>query len=93
MVECNYLEDYIRELTKDGEELDIKSQRQINTHMGLEGLMCFLDTLDLSECKEIILMHISQSHGDPIIMGATIFGRYKIRTGVCRQWGGIDYYG
>lgn len=90
MVECNYLEEYISQ--EDG-NLSVKLQRQINTHMGLEGLMSFLDTLDLSKCKEIVLMHLSQTLGDSIIMGATIFGRYKIRTGVCRQWGGIDYYG
>ncbi len=87
MVECNFLEEYMVE------NLGYKEERQINTHMGLEGLMCFLDKLNLSKCKEIILMHLSQTKGDPIIMGATIYNRYKIKTGVCRQWGGIDYYG
>lgn len=88
MVECNYLEEYMND-----EELDNKEQRQINTHMGLNGLMIFLDKLNLCKCKAIYLMHLSQTHGDPIIMGATIYSRYKITTGVCKQWGGIDYYG
>ena len=87
MVECNYVEDYIPE------EMNVKENRQINTHMGLNGVQTFLDKLDLSNCKEIVLMHLSQSYADPIIIGATIYSRYGIRTGVCRQWGGIDYYG
>lgn len=87
MVECNYCEDLI------GRVQDFKTRRQINTHMGLEGVQLFLDTLDLSRCKEIILMHQSQSMGDGIVMGATIYSKYKIKTGVCKQYGGIDYYG
>lgn len=87
MVECNYCDDLI-----EGVE-DFKTRRQINTHMGLKGLQTFLDGLDLSRCKEIILMHQSQTFGDAITMGATIYSKYRIRTGVCKQYGGIDYYG
>ena len=88
IVECNYLEENI----PDG-EVDIKVKRQINTHMGLEGLKLFLNTLDLSKCEEIDLIHISQGLGNSIIMGSSIYCQYKIKTGVCRQYGGIDYYG
>lgn len=88
IVECNYLEDRLK-----GRELDFKEQRQINTHMGLEGLQIFLDSLKLYSCKEIILCHMSQGLGDRVIMGATIYARYRIKTGVCCKLGGIDYYG
>ncbi len=88
MVECNYLEDKVKEC-KD----DIKVKRQINTHMGLEGLKIFLDSLDLSQCKEIDLMHMSQGFGDSVIMGSSIYSRYRIKTGVCKFEGGIEYYG
>lgn len=86
MVECNYLEELIMQQTN-------KEKRQINTHMGLKGLQLFLDKLNLSNCKEIVLMHMSQTYGDPIIMASTIYSKYKIKTGICKQWGGIDYYG
>lgn len=87
IVECNYLEELIEDKNQ------IKEIRQINTHMGLKGLELFLDKLDLSNCQEIILTHLSQRYGNAIIMGSTIYSKYKIKTGVCNQWGGIDYYG
>lgn len=87
LVECNYLEEKVA-----GQE-DIKTLRQINTHMGLDGLKVFLDSLDLSICKEIDLIHLSQQYGNKEIMGSSIYSRYKIKTGVCKQHGGIEYYG
>ena len=87
MVECNFLESKV-----EGHE-DIKTLRQINTHMGLEGLKIFLDSLDLSQCKEIDLIHLSQQYGNDVLMGSAIYSRYKIKTGVCQQYGGIEYYG
>ena len=87
MVECNFLESNV-----EGHE-DIKTLRQINTHMGLEGLKIFLDSLDLSQCKEIDLIHLSQQYGNYIFMGSAIYNKYRIKTGVCQQYGGIEYYG
>ena len=86
IVECNFIESMIK-------AIDFKEKRQINTHMGLDGLKNFLNTLDLSECKEIDLIHMSQGYGNQIIMGSVIAQKYKIRTGVCLQWGGVKYYG
>ena len=89
MVECNYIE----EMANDME--DFKVKRQINTHMGLEGLKIFLNTLDLSRCKEVYLLHQSQGLGNPSIMGASIWVHLnkKIPVGVCEQFGGVDWYG
>lgn len=87
LVECNFLEDKVA-----GQE-DVKTLRQINTHMGLEGLKIFLDSLDLSICKEIDLIHLSQQYGNKEIMGSAIYSKYRIKTGVCEQYGGIEYYG
>lgn len=87
LVECNFLEEKVA-----GHE-DVKTLRQINTHMGLEGLKIFLDSLDLSKCKEIDLIHLSQQYGNKEIMGSAIYSKYRIKTGVCEQYGGIEYYG
>ena len=86
IVECNYIESMIK---LD----DIKAKRQINTHMGLDGLKLFLDSLDLSQCKEIDLVHISSQYGNAVMMGAAIHSKYKIKTGVCKKFGGIAFYG
>ena len=87
MVECNFVDEAITDVD------DIKVRRQINTHMGLNGLQVFLDSLDLSKCQEIILMHSSADYGNTILEGATISQKYKIKVGVCLARGGIDYYG
>ena len=87
IVECNFCEDLIPS------EMDMKTKRQINTHMSLNGLKIFLDKLNLKECKEIDLIHKSNQYGNGVVMGATIYSRYKVRTGVCKQFGGVAYYG
>ena len=87
MVECNFVDDAITDLE------DIKVRRQINTHMGLNGLQTFLDSLDVSKCQEIILMHSSYDYGNTILEGATISQKYHIKVGVCLAHGGIDWYG
>ena len=86
LIECNYIDSRVN-------PRDLKECRQINTHMSLNGCIKYLETLDLSACKEIDLIHISQSLGDSIIMGSSVYSKFKIKTGVCRQYGGIDYYG
>lgn len=88
LVECNYLEELVNQCTDK-----VRKQENIDRHMGLEGLKIFLDSLDLSQCKEIDLIHLSQSFGDGVIMGSSIYSRYRIKTGVCKQHGGIEYYG
>lgn len=88
LVECNYLEELVNECTDKARKME-----NIDRHMGLEGLKIFLDSLDLSECKEIDLIHLSQRFGNNVIMGSSIYSRYKIKTGVCQQFGGIELYG
>jgi len=92
IVECNYIEEKIEQALQDGMQY-VKAHRQINTHMGLKGLEIFLDSLDMTKCSEIYLVHNSKDYGNTILMGATISQKYKIKVGVCKQYGGIDYYG
>ena len=86
LIECNYLEEKIN-------PNDIKMKRQINTHMSLDGCIKFLKTLNLEKCKEIDLIHMSPTVGDSIVMGSRVYHEFKIKTGVCKQFGGIEYYG
>ena len=88
LVECNYLEELVNKCSSR-----VRRENNIDRHMGLEGTKIFLDSLDLSNCREIDLIHMSTQFGDSIIMGSSIYSRYKIKTGVCKQYGGIEYYG
>ena len=87
IVECNFIDSMITQ------NLDFKTRRQINTHMSLDGLKIFLDKLNLSACEEIDLIHMSQGYGNEILMGSSIYAKYKIPTCVCKQWGGVKQYG
>ena len=93
IVECNYIEDAINEALESHSIDYSKVVRQINTHMGLNGLELFLDTLDLSMCQAIYLVHNSSGYGNGIFEGSTIMSKYKSKVGVCQAHGGIEYYG
>jgi ribonuclease BN (tRNA processing enzyme) len=88
LIECNYLEKIVNVCDDK-----VRRENNIDRHMGLEGVKIILDKLDLSKCQEIDLIHLSSTFSDSIIMGSTIYSRYKIKTGVCKQFGGIEYYG
>ncbi len=92
MVECNYDE----ALMKNAPE-DYKHLRQINTHMGIEGLKTFIDkALDLEPVQEIILIHLSTEapliDREILALKAKAAWRGK-KIGICKQRGGIDWYG
>lgn len=88
MVECNYIKD----LTLSNSEF-VRTQENIYRHRELDGTISFLQTLNLSKCKEIYLMHLSKSFSNRIVMGAKVYSKFRIPTAVCRAYGGVDWYG
>ncbi|KAA6233130.1 MBL fold metallo-hydrolase [Chlorobium phaeovibrioides] len=56
--ECNYS----KELLQDGDAL---ADRLYTSHMELRTLLSALASSDLSQCREIHLLHISRDRGDP----------------------------
>ena len=89
MVECNYLKSNVL----NSKENVYRTIENIDRHLDLEGCIKFLKTLDLSNCKEIILMHQSLMYGDEDSFANVIYEKFKIKTGVCQRFGGIRYYG
>lgn len=92
IVECNFIDKNVTQAMIDA---DPKIKRQINTHLGLDGLMIFLSHLDLTKCKEIILIHQST---DPRlfneeIVKTKVYSTYFIPTGICQIKGGIEWIG
>ena len=83
-IECNYIKDL---LPKD----ENKSVRQINSHCGLDDTVRGLNHFDLSECKEIYLMHLSDGSSNEKVMKETVENETKIKTYICKKKGGIAY--
>jgi len=64
LVECNYSMEIVRRLKAAG-GLDRELWRRIiNSHMSLETLVSFLKANDLSQVKEIWLLHLSDNNSD-----------------------------
>lgn len=57
LIECNYSDDIL-------EDLPEYRARLLKSHMSLENLKDTLKTWDLSRTKKIVLIHISDSHGN-----------------------------
>lgn len=92
IVECNYCES---KLSQELIDSDPKIKRQINTHMGLNGLMVFLERLNLTKCKEIILVHKSTDPRlyDEDIVKTKVYSKYFIPVGIAQIKGGIEWIG
>lgn len=58
-IEANYDDDMIQEALDSSEANMIKHIRQVSTHMSKENCKEHLRNMDLSKCKEIILLHPS----------------------------------
>lgn len=87
IVECNYIKDKAINANNF-----TRTKENIYRHLSLEGCDMFLSKLDLSKCKEIILIHFSENFSDPIYMGSYINNKYKIKTLCCKKFGGYDTY-
>lgn len=60
MIECNYIKDILDQSQLD----DYRKQRLLKSHFSLEHVKDFLKANDLSQCQEIILLHLSDGNSD-----------------------------
>lgn len=68
LLEINFAEEELR-----NSEIDEPAKKRIfENHLSLEKAAEFLTETNLSECKEIYLIHISERHGDGEIFGKVI---------------------
>jgi len=65
MIEANYQEKYLEEAIETGRMSRHNMRRVKRTHMGLETVLQFLEAIDLSELKEIWLLHASKRNSNP----------------------------
>jgi phosphoribosyl 1,2-cyclic phosphodiesterase len=59
MIEANYCDELIK-----GKADDFVNKRRFRSHMSFQTALLTLKTLDLSECKQIILIHLSDGYMD-----------------------------
>lgn len=94
-IEINYITDIINKLKEEYQEKDdarvVKLVRQINTHMSLENAInVFLSSWDLSECDEIIAIHISKECANVEQIKSMVEMAFKIPCHCANFNGGVS---
>lgn len=64
-------------------------ERNVKSHCSLGGTKVGLSKLDLSHCKAIFLMHLSDRYANEYKMKNDIEQKFYIKTYVCKKLGGI----
>lgn len=64
MIECNYIKDILNQNIEDGYLDEHMKTRLLESHFSLENVKEFLKANDLSQCREIILLHLSEGNSD-----------------------------
>lgn len=63
-IECNYIKETLDENIANGYIDQAMKPRLLQSHMSLENLKGFLKANDLSQCRSIILLHLSDRNSD-----------------------------
>lgn len=95
-VECNYSDqpmhiEYNNAINNGDTMLMKRYKRIMEAHMGLSGCRKLLNTLDLTRCKGIFLMHLSDRNARVNEMREKIGADHpSVKVFVCRKNGGIE---
>ena len=83
MIECNYVKSVLDKQVEDG-KLNINLRNRIvKNHLSLETLVEALKVADLSRCKQIYLMHLSDGNSDEELIKRTIQETTGVEVVVC----------
>jgi phosphoribosyl 1,2-cyclic phosphodiesterase len=83
MVECNYSLEIINKLAESGHIPFIVRKRLLKSHFSLENVKEFLKANDLSKCKSIMLMHLSDNNSNADLFKTEIEKLTGIPTKIC----------
>jgi len=83
-VECNMISDILNKNIQEGYLPPIVGKRVRRNHMSLENLKSFLLANDLSKCRVIFLMHLSDGNSDEKYMKETIQMETGIPVEICK---------
>lgn len=83
MIECNYVKSVLDKQVEDGKlNIDLRN-RIVKNHLSLETLVEALKVADLSRCKHIYLMHLSDVNSDEELIKRTIQETTGVEVVVC----------
>ncbi len=90
IVEANYIEDIINEKYYSGELPKFRYDRVKTSHMGLKTCKDLLRANDLSNCRDIVLIHLSNHHSDANRIKKEISEEFNKRTWIADNGLNID---
>lgn len=64
LIECNYIKETLDENIEAGRINPAMKPRLLKSHFSLDHVLDFLKANDLSQCREIILLHLSDANSD-----------------------------
>lgn len=64
MIECNYIKETLDANIEAGLINEVMKPRLLQSHFSLENVKKFLQANDLSQCRKIILLHLSEGNSD-----------------------------
>lgn len=84
MIECNYDIKILKENIENGKIYSKQYERLLKSHMSFENCKAFIRANDLSECREIHLLHTSDRNCDASLFQKEIEKFTNIKTVVAR---------
>jgi len=85
MVECNHLEEKLSENILNGSIPAVAGRRTRRSHMSLERVITMLKSNDLSNCRAIYLLHLSNGNSDEKRMIQEVQKATGIPTYACAE--------
>lgn len=68
IIECNYNADILLNNIAAGKVPNSMKKRLMNSHMSLDSCLKFLKSIDLSSCRKIVLIHLSDGNSNARVM-------------------------
>lgn len=94
MMECNYQAQIVHTLYEKAKkennyQMIKRYERLLNAHMSERNCLKTLKKLNLSKCKRIFLMHLSDGHSNEHAFKQLFEKELGVPTSICRKNGGI----
>lgn len=90
LIECNYCKDILDRNIEAGLIDEAMKRRLLESHFSLEHVKDFIKANDLSECRKIILIHLSEGNSDASRMIQEIYDLTGIETLVAQPGLEVD---